>query len=165
MIYKGIYKQIIGILLILLCGCTVFSEKDVTITKDYVINPNWNEQDNSFDVVRMMLKDTINYINPKTTDYIVLSNKLTKDENFSYGANVKYDGTDYAQRKVYFNKDNGFLWWEDFHDSKSTKKVLGELEKETWYLLGGLSSKGSLYYVYIDSLDKIYRFKKLTSNW
>jgi hypothetical protein len=161
--FNRAYSSIVVILL--LCACTVLGEKEVTITEDYVVNPNWNKQSNSFDVVRMLPKDTVNYIDPEQTDYIELANSLVEDDTFSYSADVDYNGTDYSERKVYFNKDNDFLWWADLHDSNSTKKILGKLEKETWYLLGGLSSKGSLFYIYIDPSGKLHRFKKLASNY
>lgn len=159
-------KNYVALILILLTiGCRPYDEKEVTITKDYVINPNWDKQDNSFDVVAMRSKEGSENINPSTATSFELLNNLVKDDESSYGANVKYNGTDYSERKVYFNKDNGFLWWADFHNSKSTKKVLGELKNQTWYLLAGLSKVNTLHYVYIDSTGKLHIVKIPASDW
>jgi hypothetical protein len=146
-------------LMLLTLGC---KEKKVTITKDYVINPNWSEADNSFVVHRMKLKDSTQSIDLKDPSEPELYHGLIEDTSFSYTANVKYNGEDYAKRKVYFNRDNGFLWWNDLHKSSSTKKILGELQQDTWYLLAGLSQFKTLYYVYLDTSDSLHVFKVST---
>lgn len=140
-------------------------EEEVTITKDYVVNPNWDEKANVIEVVKMKLKDSSGSINLKMGTISEIGSKLEEDTSFSYIANVKYNGEDYSTRKVYFNKDNGFLWWGDLHDSNSTKKVLGELQNDSWYLLAGLSNIRTLYYIYIDSQGNVHCFKRMTSNW
>ena len=84
-------------------GCHPHKEKDVIITKDYVINPNWDRKNNRFDVKEMKPKDGSEKINPAVTSTKLL-NSLIEDEESSYGANVKYNGKDYSKRKVYFNK-------------------------------------------------------------
>lgn len=55
--------------------------------------------------------------------------------------------------------------WGDFHNSKSTKKVLGALKPETWYLLGGLSKVNTLYYIYIDSTGVLHTIRVPASDW
>jgi len=150
-------------LLLLTLGCQ--EQKEVTITKDYVINPNWDTTNNTFQVVRMSLKDSIDSIKLKDVSPPELLKKLTKDTTFFYTANVKYNGEEYSERKVYFSRNNGFLWWGDLHKSRSTKKVLGELQQESWYLLTGLGKPKTLYYVYIDSLDSLHTFKVPASSW
>jgi hypothetical protein len=146
-----------------LLGCQSLKEEKVVITKDYVINPNWSETNNSFVVYRMNLKDSSKSINLKNTTETELYHGLIQDTSFTYYANVSYDGKKYNDRKVYYNSDNGFLWWKDLHSSSTTKKILGELQQNTWYLLSGLSSvKTTLYYVYLDSLDSAHVFKVST---
>ena len=150
-----VYAEII-LLLILTTGC--WNEKAVTITKDYVINPNWDEVDNSFEVYRMKLKDSSKTINLKAPADMELYHGLIQDTSFYIGF-VEYNGEDYAKRKVYFNRDNGFLWWKNFPKSNSTKKILGELQQDTWYLLAGLSQFKTLYYVYLDASDSLHVYK------
>jgi hypothetical protein len=51
------------IFLLLSFSITGCKEGKVTITKDYVINPNWEVINNSFDVKRMKLKVSSDNIN------------------------------------------------------------------------------------------------------
>lgn len=150
-------KIIPSILLIALftVSCTSWKEHEVTITKDYVINPNWSETDNSFEISRMVLKDSFKNLELQNPVKTQLYHRLKKDTSFTFIGFVEYNGEDYAKRKVYFNRDNGFLWWKDLHNPSSTKTVLGELQKENWYLFGGLSNCGTLYFVHIDASDSI----------
>jgi len=149
----------VAIIFLLLITISCWNKKNVTITKDYVINPNWDKVDNSFFVYRMKPKDSSKTIDINNPTNIELYHGLIEDTSFSYTANVEYNGVDYAKRKVYFNKDNGFLWWGDPHKSRSTKKTLGQLQQETWYLLAGLSQFETLYYVYLDSTDSLHVYK------
>jgi hypothetical protein len=159
---------LVGIISILLLGCTGCKEAEVIITKDYVINPNWDKVDNAFQVIRMTFKNSGDSINLKNTSQPKLLEKLEEDTSFSYTANIKYDGKKYSERKVFFNKYNGFVWRKppDIDPSRNTTyKTIGELQQNTWYLLAGLSPYRTLYYVYIDSLDTVHRFPIITSNW
>lgn len=159
-------------LLILTSACCIGCYDKPTITKDYVINPNWNETNNDFTIVRMKFKDDTVSISSNDSCQPDIRNKLIEDPNFYYTANVKYNGESYSKRKVYFNKDNGFMWWEWKDGSewwegrfKSGKRVLGELERNTWYLLAGLSQFKTLYYVYIDTEGEVHYFTVMASNW
>ena len=155
------------IFLLLILGFAVCEEAEVTITKDYVINPNWDEVDNAFQVIRLKFKNGSDSINYKNTWQSELEDKLEEDTSFSYVANVKYNGVKYSERRVYFNRDNGFLWRKppDIDPSRmTTYKTIGELQQDTWYLLAGLSSFKTFYYVYIDSLDNLHRFAIIVNN-
>lgn len=153
----------IFLMLLTLVGCN--TEKEVTITKDYVVNPNWDKTANTFSVVKMNLKDNSNSINLKFVSPPELLNKLEKDNSFSYIANVEYNGQKYSERKVYFERNNGFLWWGNLHNPNSTKEILGKLQQETWYLFGGLSNTHTLYYAYIDSIGNLHSFRISASSW
>lgn len=144
----------------LIFSCSDWKEKEVTITKDYVINPNWDEVDNSFVVYRMKLKDSIKTIDLKNPADTELYHGLIEDTSFAFVTNVKYNGEDYAKRKVYFNKYNGFSWGKlnDRH-SDYEQETIGELQQETWYLLAGLSQFKTLYYVYLDTSDSLHVYK------
>ena len=144
-------------------------EKEVIITKDYIINPYWDEIDNSFTFSKMILKNSENKnlrLQNVTTQYLL--RELIKDTSFSFTANVKYDGEQYFKRKVYFNRNNGFVWRKppDIDPSRNIKfYTLGELQQKTWYFCGGLGKEKTLYYVYLDSLDNLYTFKVPASAW
>jgi hypothetical protein len=112
----------------------------------------------------MNLKDS-NGLDLKNVSPPELLRKLVKDTSFVYRASVNYNGTKYSERKVYFNRDNGFLWWGDLHKSSSTKRILGKLQQDNWYLLGGLSNVKTLYYIYIDSLDSLHSFEVPAAYW
>jgi len=156
---KTYFVSAIIMMMLLTLSC---KEKEVIITKDYVINPNWSEGDNSFGVCKMLLKDSSKTIDLKDPAETELYYGLIEDTSFSFVTNVKYDGENFAKRKVYFNRDNGFSWskspnldhnWEKY-------KTVGALQKETWYLLSGLSQiHTTMYYVYIDTLDSLHVFK------
>ena len=135
----------------------------VIITKEYVINPNWTPTDNSFEVQKMKPKDStiiINLVNPSETD---LYYGLIADTTPSYVCNVKYNNIPYSNRKVYFNKDNGFNWFE-FKNARlgMSLKILGDLQPTTWYLLAGLSQFGGMYYVFLDTSDSLHVYKVST---
>ncbi|MCX2744933.1 hypothetical protein OO013_13705 [Mangrovivirga sp. M17] len=152
----------IRIILLLLLSIGCYDHKEVTITKDFVINPNWTQMDNSFEIYKMKPKDSSKTINPKNYSSIELYHALTTDTSYSYVANVKYNGVDYAHRKVYFNRDNGFVWTRPSNidpSLNSTFETIGEFERETWYLLAGLSQYGTLYYLYIDASDSLHVHK------
>ncbi len=166
MIKKIILHLLAGSFFLLFAfSCNRNKEAKVTITKDYVINPNWDKIDNSFDIIRMKLKENNDTINLNRVSPSELLQKLEEDTSFVYHANVLFNGTEYSERYIYFNRDNGFLWWGNLYKSNSTKKVLGELQKNTWYLLTGLSNVKTLYYLYIDTHDNLYSFKVSASHW
>jgi hypothetical protein len=144
-------------------GCT--GDKTVTITQDFVINPFWNKVDNYFEVYKMKLKDSSQSIDLKDPTESELYYGLIKDTSFSFVANVKYNGEDYSKREVYFNKNNGFVWRKPPNidpQRSSTYETIGELQKNTWYLLAGLSQFKTLYYIYFDSSDSLHLFKVST---
>ena len=146
-------------------ACTSRKGKEVIITKDYVINPNWDKTDNSFSVYRMKLKDSSKTIDLKNPTEPELYHGSRKDMSFSYTANVEYNGEHYAKRKVYFDRDNGFVWRKppNIDPSRNTTfETIGELQPGTWYLLAGLSKIRTLYYVYLDSSDSLHVYKVST---
>lgn len=164
MITKNGITYLLGtiFLVLLVVSC---HEKEVIITKDYVINPNWVETDHGISVTKLKLKDRSDIINLKNVSPSELLQKLVEDTTFDYSANVNYNGTEFSKRKVFFNRDNGFTWWGGLHKPNPYKKILGELQPNTWYLLGGLSSAKTLYYVYIDSNDSLHSFRVPASYW
>ncbi len=164
--FKNLFRKL-PIFFILLFALSCANEKEVTITKDYVINPNWDKISNSISLERMYLKNgsSIDYLNAEPSEFV---NKLETDTSFAYSANVKFNGVEYSQRKVFFNKENGFVWRKrpDLDPSQNlTFSTLGELDKETWYFLGGMSNIRTLYYLYIDSAGKLHKYKVSAVHW
>lgn len=157
---RGNITYIIAFILILHLSCCIdWQEKTVIITKDYLINPNWSEVDNDLKVSKMRFKDSTQRIDPKNATDFNLYNGLVKDTTLVYYGNVEYNGEEYTNRKIYFNKYNGFLWYKDLFHSEPGERTLGEFQKNTWYMLAGLSNVGTLYYLYTDSAGKFHQFK------
>jgi len=142
-------------------------KEKVTITKDFIINPNWNKNSNSIQIERKFLKDG-KEINLSSVSPNELLQKLETDTSFAFTANVKENGVNYSIRKVYFNEDNGFKWRKrpDLDQSRDlTFTTIGKLKKETWYFLGGLSKNNTLYYIYIDSSNRLHQHKVSAVHW
>ena len=77
-------KTLIAVLFFVLftSACTGWKSKKVSITKDYVINPNWDKTDNSFGVYRMKLKDSSKTIELKDPTEFELYHGLVEDTSF-----------------------------------------------------------------------------------
>lgn len=142
---------------LLLAGC---SDKRIEITAKYVINENWSKREeevgaNLIEIRRMKLKKD-STINPfSEVSQVELFDKLDVDSSFIYSANVKTKPNEsYEGKRVYFDRDNGFYWWSDRGETKTS--VLGKLEAGSWYEISGLR----YYYhvVYVDSAEKVHAF-------
>jgi hypothetical protein len=152
-------------LFLILIGC---EEREVIITADYVINPNWDEINNTIRIVKMNLKDSTDNINLENVSSQDLLKKLSADTNYSYVANVQYNGESYTKRKVYFERYNGFLWRRP-PDLEPNRKLgynnIKKMELDSWYLIFGLSNVKTLYYVHINPFGRLYCFKVPASAW
>lgn len=160
---------LIAAFLICTLGCANWKEARVTITRDYVINPNWDKIDNSFTITKMKLIDDINHnvvLEEVSSQWLL--HALVEDTSFAFTTNVNYNGEEYAIRKVYFNKSNGFLWRKppDIDPSRgATFESIGKLQQNTWYLLRGLGAEKTLYYIYLDTNDSLHTFRVPASDW
>lgn len=157
-------KQLVLYLVLTVCtlSCVSWYEEDVIITTDFVINPHWNSVDNSFAVYEMKARDGRSDINPANANEAMVHNGLVMDTSSSFIANIEYNGERYSTRKIYFNKDNGVVWRRiPGRGSSMTfeQRILGELKRETWYLLGGLSELRTVYYIYKDHSDSLHVIK------
>lgn len=150
----------------LMTCCLSLNEK-VEITSEYVINENWNKRGeetggNSIEVIRMIVKEdsTINPFSDLNQSEIL--RKLVNDTSFQYVANVKIPATEnYKNKKIFFNKDNGFDWWTE--QGERSTRILGELQAGNWYQISRLSHLD--YIVYIDSASIAHRFDINLANW
>jgi hypothetical protein len=116
----------------------------------------------------MRLKEGLEKISPSSATSFKLLHSLIKDEESSFGTNVKFNGEDYSKRKVFFNQKDNFIWRKppkvDPNRVTNYEKI-GILKKETWYLLGGLSKVNTLYYIYIDSTGVLHTIRVPASDW
>lgn len=159
-------KLIVINLLIIFTSCSLTRESDVIITKDYVINPYWDSLDNSMSISRMKMKDSTMRINLENVTSQQLLNYLEEDTTFSFISNVQYNGESYSTRKVFFHKDNGFIWSKQYGDDEFTGQlVLDSIEKKRWYLIYGLDKEKTIYYFYIDEIGILHTFKIIASDW
>ncbi|HMR85490.1 MAG TPA: hypothetical protein PKE30_20235 [Niabella sp.] len=136
------------------------SSNKIEITPEYIINENWNKRDegiegNSIEIKRMKVKKD-SMINPfADLTQVDILDKLEVDSSFIYTANVKINNErGNSDKKIYFNRDNGFYWWADQGERKI--RVLGKLQTSSWYEISRLSYY--YYVIYIDSADKVHQF-------
>lgn len=159
------------ILIFIFASC---SNKKVEITQEYIINENWNKKNeqasaNSITIYKMKVKkdSTINPFSSLTQTEIL--NKLEEDSTFMHNANIKIkEGENYNDRKIYFNKDNGFYWGsKSRYDDSGNTKTIGNLQAGNWYRFSDLALITHPYYiyVYIDSTSKVHRYDVNLSNY
>jgi hypothetical protein len=142
-------------------GCTY---KKIEISTEYIINENWDEHANAIEISRQKIKKD-SFINPfSDLNQTEILNKLENDSSFIFFANAKYNGERYLTRKIYFNKDNGFLWLTDkYGDTKV--KTIGNLQSKTWYKFSHLVTYPYYIYVYVDSSNNVQRFNVNLANY
>lgn len=146
-----------------LTGCFGL-HKRIDITSEYIINENWDDHANAIEISKLNVKkDSV--ISPfSDLNQIELLDKLEDDSSFIFFANVKYNGEKYSTRKVYFNKDNGFLWLADKNGDVRVKTI-GDLQPDNWYKFSHLVTHPYFVYVYIDSVNKVHWFDVNLSNY
>jgi hypothetical protein len=144
-------------ILSLFCGC---ADEPVVITPQYISNTDWNRKAESLDgnrikIARLKLKED-SVLDPfAVPGQDQLLKKLEVDSTFYWAANVKIrSGESYEGKKIYFNRDNGFYWWDQNRVRKTA--VIGDLMKNSWYEITELYPGHII--VYIDSADKLHRF-------
>ena len=129
--------------------------KRIEITPDYIINENWNEQAKAIKISRMKLKkDSI--LNLHNLNQINIVGKLEEDSSFIWYANVEMKpDNSFKEKKIYFNKDNGFDWGSE--DPGIKTRTIGNLEKGNWYKFSRLVTFPYDVYVFVDSQNNIHQ--------
>ena len=159
------------IVMITIIGC---SEKKVEITPEYIINENWNKENekawaNSITIQRMKVKKDSSIDPFSELNNAELLNKLEEDTSFMHYANVKIKHEEsYKKKKIFFNQFNGFYWGsKSRHNSQDTTPVIGNLQLKNWYRFTDLGVIGNPYYIYIyvDSSNTTHRFDVNLSNF
>ncbi len=152
---------LVPFLIFLLSGC--LNEK-IEITREYIINPHWDEQANAIKINKMKLKNDsiINFFSDLGQEEIL--NKLEEDSLFRWFANAKIKKEySYKNARIYFNRDNGFTWLDDVSGKRTT--IFGDLEQNTCYKFSHLVTYPFYVYIYIDSVNNVHRFDVNLSNY
>ncbi|MDO5655055.1 MAG: hypothetical protein Q4G27_02825 [Flavobacteriaceae bacterium] len=157
-------KFVVTILLgFLFQACELINPPKILITKDYIINEFWNDKNNSILIQKLDLVDTAN-ISKSDIDIIkrnfgflkVDSTLIAGYEGLNTNNNIKL-----MHEKVYFNKDNGWQWFVLKDSIYIEKKLIGELENNTWYKFSNLNGHGGFFiYVYVDLNGQVYKFNQ-----
>jgi len=161
------------IILFILCLSSCLSEPKIIINRDHIINHYWNDKNYSIKIEKMFIKkDSILNIfdsnfkeSPNNWD---IANKLEVDSSFVYSYTGLGKRDVKVLNKIYFNKSNQFSWnfGDTFYNHKKTDiKVIGELQKSTWYKFSNLKSMEYYIYVFVDSDGNIHRFNQNLSNF
>ena len=145
---------------------TSCNEGRIEITSEYIIDENWGEGISHPIMIEKMKVKKDSTINP----YLDLSqgeilSKLMEDSLFRWFGNVNMGKTKeqiHKTKKVYFSKDNGFIWRDDVTGRET--EIFGNLERNTWYQFKGLADY-PYFVVYVDSINGVHRFAVNTSNW
>ena len=162
-IIKIIVKSIIITNLLLIAGCD--RHPVIEINRDYIYNSSWNKSNlpsvsfskveidsiiykkdfnslTGFDIHNSIVIDSLNY-NPKVLPYTF----------FTYRKNKKV-----VHKKIYFSKYNEGVEWRTKSMIHSSKKIIGRLDLDSWYLFYHLHPNW-LYYVNINKKGKINVWK------
>jgi hypothetical protein len=166
----SIYTFSYFILLFVFGSCT---SKKVEITKEYIINENWSRKNekawaNSITITQMKVNPD-STINPFTDLHQPgILNKLEEDTSFTRYANIRLkEGESYSNKKIFFNRDNGFYWGtRSRFDNSEEVKTIGNLQNGNWYRFSDLGTLGiQSIYIYIDSTGSAHRFDVWHSNY
>lgn len=166
---KIVALSILSLLMFVSC-----SNKNVEITPEYIINENWSKKNepalaNSITINKMKIKKD-SAVNP----FLELSqseilNKLEEDSSFMHYSNVKISqGESYKNKKIYFNRYNGFYWGSKSRfNNTDTVKTVGNLQQGNWYKFSdlGLITHPYYIYIYVDSSNKVHRFDVNLANY
>ena len=175
---KNVNKILLFLILFLgLLSCS--ERKTIIITKEYIQNDYWNEKGrrtfdgipvNEIQILKLKLRDSVatdSLKNYSLKDYVNkgLLEIDTIDKEQNYRAFIpKTEGI-----KIYFNKNyDKWLWFcykkNKFLDNNCTKRNIGELKNNTWYLFSnGIRSNaaydnGYLVYIYVDENGQTHMF-------
>lgn len=172
---KVILKNIVFILLIIMLFIDC-DNRDIIITKDYIINEYWSDKNNTIFIERMKVTDdSLNIFAQdfkEEPNHWNIVNKLEVDSSFIYGYNGGNENSPYSskvpspllQRKVFFDRDNGWFWFYNNYKG-AIKSELGSLEKNTWYKFSRLTNSAFYIYVYIDSIGQAHTFNVNLDNY
>jgi hypothetical protein len=164
--------KIIGVSILWICILGGCSDEKIEITNEYIINENWSKKNeeawaNSITINKMKVRkdSTINAFSDLSQAEIL--DKLEEDSSFMYYANVKIQqGESYKNKKIFFNRYNGFYWGSKRFNNDDTTKTIGNLRQDSWYKFSDLGLISHSYiYVYIDSANKSHRFVVNLANY
>ncbi len=145
-----------AIYLILFSTLLFFSCRNkVTITRSYIYSTSWAKGGNhgyqGFQITKIKLEDSAISVFDKEFNHYFLD-KHTIDSSFCYGAGGDSSDTTPTDKmqKIYFDKESIYYVWYKCWNITETKKSIGLLELNTWYIITGLVPGTEDFYVYID---------------
>lgn len=162
-------NKILIIFIFIIVGCELLNPPKVIITKEYIENPYWDEYNSNIFIEKLKLIDTTKVLKSDIEEIRKGFLLLEVDSSFRYGYYGNSQAKPYSKekpspllskiKKVYFNKDNGFVWNTGRRGFLITeKKVIGNLENNTWYKLSELGGHFNYIYVYVDNNGKAHTF-------
>lgn len=165
-IYLMKKQKLLLIILILTC-LTSCENKQIKITRDYIINEHWDKFHYRMMIEKMKEKDSIDYkkilsIGYDEPNYIYIVQRLAVDSTYNYSFS-EY-GSDVIKDTVYFNKNNGWKWGSEYYNNE--KNTIGFLENSTWYKFSNLLMNVHFsIYVYVDSFGNTHQFHVNNANF
>lgn len=149
------------ILFIAVVSITGCMDKEIEITTEFIVNPNWSKKGeaagaNTIAISKMKVrKDSVIYPSSDLSQSEILE-KLEYDSLPTFFANVKIKPQEsYQTQKIFFNKENEFYWLLDDHGNVKSK-IIGKLKTNSWYKISSLNYYS--YVLYIDSMEKVHRY-------
>lgn len=93
--------------------------------------------------------------------------KLEEDSTCIHYTNVRLKGKEsYDNKKIYFNRDNGFYWGTDRSGNSQKVKTIGNLKNGNWYKFSSLGTiEIQFIFIYVDSIGNVHRFDVWHSNY
>lgn len=160
-IFKPVIFRIFFITL-LLTSC----RNEVTITRSYIYSSSWAKGGyQGFEIVKIKLNDTtVSVFNKDFNRYFL--DKYTVDSNFCYGSssNTANKIKTSEMPKILFDEESDYYQWYKCWSITETKKRIGLLELNTWYVITGVYGTED-FYVYIDKNGGSHSYSLGPKNW
>jgi hypothetical protein len=155
---------IFGIFLMfqLLTSC----RNEVTITRSYIYSKSWAKGGyQGFEIAKIHLNDTtISILNKNFNRYLL--DQFSVDSSFCFGSSVNMANKTKASEvsKIFFDEESKYYQWYSCWNITETKKRIGLLKLNTWYIVTGLSGTED-FYVYIDKDGGSHSYSLGPKNW
>lgn len=156
----------IEFLIILVIAVFTSCKNEVIVNRYSIYSSSWDKGNfQGFNISRIILADT-NYTNYKEIFSKIHSLKFNFDTTFCYSAGLDIESrkSNYTLKRFLFNNINeGFLWYK-CSDLSFTKKSIGLLDLNSWYLITGLMGTEDIY-VFIDKKGEAHSISSGLKNF
>jgi len=162
-------QLLLFISVISLTSCSLNGTKNIEITKEYILNENWNENINIC-IQRMKIQDgrvldifALKFDLSEVNHWNIV-NKLEADSSYVFNYYEQSNNT-FSNRKVYFNQATNGQWRTGCYSVDSPKDTIGNLENDTWYKVSKLIPGTQFHiFIFIDQTGNVHRFDQDLSN-